>query len=158
MLLRRIARPLFASWFIAEGLDVLRHPGPHAKDARAALDRLSRLTSQDLRISEAQLTTAVQAHGVAVAGAGLLLVLGKAPRTAALALAVLTAPLIVANLPDKAADAGDKPAAKARRDRLVRALSSTGGAILAAADREGRPGLAWRVQHSRDEHAAGSLD
>src|SRR5690606_36093598 len=42
----------------------------------------------------------------------------------------------------------------ARRDRLVQALTATGGAILAGVDREGRPGIAWRVEHARAARAA----
>ena len=40
MLLRRIARPFFASWFVSEGLDVVRHPSAHADEARGALTTL----------------------------------------------------------------------------------------------------------------------
>ncbi|ROS27792.1 DoxX family membrane protein [Cellulomonas sp. PhB150] len=146
MLLRRIARPLFATWFITEGLDVVRHPAAHAADARGALKLLEKRFSVDVpELSDRQLTTAVQAHGVALAGAGALLAVGRAPRTAALALAVLTAPLIVVNLPDKEADR-DATLKKARRERLVRALAFTGGAILAGIDLEGRPGVTRRVQ------------
>jgi hypothetical protein len=32
VLLRRLARPLFASWFVTEGLDVVRHPAAHAQN------------------------------------------------------------------------------------------------------------------------------
>jgi len=146
VLLRRIARPLFATWFITEGLDVVRHPAAHAADARGALKLLEKRFSLDVPdLSDRQLTTAVQAHGVALAGAGALLAVGRAPRTAALALAVLTAPLIVVNLPDKDADR-DPTLKKARRERLVRALAFTGGAILAGIDLEGRPGVTRRVQ------------
>ena len=159
MLLRRIARPLFASWFVTEGLDVVRHPAAHAADVRGALALLQRRLPTDVPVlSERQLTTAVQAHGVALAGAGALLALGKAPRTAALALAVLTAPLIVVNLPDKKADGRDPVLQQARRERLVRALAFTGGAILAGVDLEGRPGVTWRVQHARARRHASNDD
>ncbi len=164
MLLRRIARPLFATWFVVEGLDVVRHPAAHAADARTALDAADTRLPAAVRGSgatrgvlgfdptERQLRTAVQVHGAALAGAGLLLALGKAPRTAALALAALTAPLVVVNLPDKVHDR-DPAARAARRTRLVRAVSALGGALLAAADYEGRPGLTWRVQAARARHA-----
>jgi uncharacterized membrane protein YphA (DoxX/SURF4 family) len=145
VLLRRIARPLFATWFVAEGLDVVRHPSAHALDARGALDRVQRRFAVDVpELSDRQLTTVVQAHGVALAAAGTLLALGRAPRTAALTLAVLTAPLVVVNLPDREADR-DPTLRKARRERLVRALAFTGGAILAGVDLEGRPGVSYRV-------------
>jgi len=43
MLLRRIARPLFASWFVSEGYDAARRPEVHAERARAGLERVVRL-------------------------------------------------------------------------------------------------------------------
>ena len=166
MLLRRLARPLFASWFVTEGLDVVRHPAAHAAEARGALTTLrARLPGPSVRqgpagealgyeLSDRQLTSIVQVHGVALAGAGVLLAVGKAPRTAALALAVLTAPLIVLNLPFKRVKGEDPVLRRARRDRFVRALAFTGGALIAGVDLEGRPGISWRVQKARSEHAA----
>ncbi|MGY4645670.1 DoxX family protein [Cellulomonas sp. URHB0016] len=169
MLLRRVARPLFASWFVSEGLGVVRHPASHAADAAAALagwrarlpDAAVDVVPGGLlrrELTQRQLTTAVQLHGAALAGAGVLLALGRAPRTAALALAVLMAPLAVVNLPDKRADAGDRVLRRQRRDRLVRALAFGAGAVLVAADREGRPGISWRVHHALEERAAASAD
>ncbi len=163
MLLRRIARPLFASWFVAEGLDVVRHPSAHADEARGALDSLlGRLpaavrqgpTGQVIgyELTDRQLTSVVQAHGAALAGAGILLALNKAPRTAALALAALTAPLILVNLPRRRGTEG-KAEKQARRERFVRALAFTAGAVLAAADYEGRPGIGWRVHRARLERS-----
>ena len=163
MLLRRVARPLFASWFVSEGLDVVRHPSAHAAEARGALTTLlDRLPAQVRRgpagevigyeLSDRQLTTVVQVHGAALAGAGFLLSVNKAPRIAALALAVLTAPLVLVNLPRKRGTES-KLERKARRERLVRALAFTAGAVLAAADYEGRPGISWRVHRARQERS-----
>uniref|UniRef100_UPI001E5AE1A8 DoxX family membrane protein n=1 Tax=Cellulomonas sp. HZM TaxID=1454010 RepID=UPI001E5AE1A8 len=154
VLLRRIARPMFASWFVGQGLDAVRHPAAHAADARGAIDLVRRRTSLDVSVSDRTLTTAVQAHGVAVAAAGVLLAVGKAPRTAALALAALTAPLVVVNLPDKAADEGSVELRRARRERLVRSVAFVGGALIAGVDLEGRPGMGWRISHARAQHAA----
>jgi hypothetical protein len=131
---------------------------------RAVLDRLNRrLPAQAAGtpvgsalatpLSDAQLTAIVRAHGGALAVAGTLLGLGRAPRTVSFVLAILTAPLVVAALPDKQADAGDKLLRKARRARLIRSLAFTGGAVLAGADSQGRPSIGWRVQHARAEHA-----
>ena len=163
MLLRRVARPLFASWFVSEGLDVVRHPSSHAAEARGALatllDRLPAQVRQGpagdvvgYELSDRQLTTVVQVHGAALAGAGILLSLNKVPRIAALALAVLTAPLVLVNLPRKRGTEG-KPERQARRERFVRALAFTAGAVLAAADYEGRPGIGWRVRRARQERS-----
>ncbi|WP_426594869.1 DoxX family protein [Cellulomonas sp. McL0617] len=163
MLLRRVARPLFASWFVAEGLDVVRHPSSHAAQAQGALTTLlGRLPAQvrqgpageviGYELSDRQLATVVQVHGAALAGAGILLSLNKLPRTAAFALAVLTAPLVLVNLPRRKGTES-KLERQARRERFVRALAFTAGAVLAAADHEGRPGLAWRVQKARLERS-----
>jgi uncharacterized membrane protein YphA (DoxX/SURF4 family) len=165
MLLRRIARPLFASWFVSEGYDAARRPEVHAERARAGVVSIARLVPRGAlggaldryrQPTTAQLVTLVRAHGAATAAAGVLLAAGKAPRTAALALAALTAPLILANLPLRGRPAPDKEARRDRKDRLVRAVAFTGGALLAGADYEGRPGVAWRVAKAREEHASGA--
>jgi uncharacterized membrane protein YphA (DoxX/SURF4 family) len=163
MLLRRIARPLFASWFVSEGYDAARRTEVHAERARAGVESVVRLVPRGMfggaldryrQPTRAQLVTLVRAHGAATAAAGVLLAAGKAPRTAALALAALTAPVILANLPLRERPALDKEARRERRDRLVRAVAFAGGALLAGADYEGRPGVAWRVAKAREEHAS----
>jgi uncharacterized membrane protein YphA (DoxX/SURF4 family) len=175
MLLRRIARPLFASWFLTEGIDAVRHPAPHVEVARDALGRATALVPDGSlgpleryrRPSERDLTLLVRAHGAATAVAALLLATGRAPRTAALALAGLTLPLAAADAPEghrphlphprrtqTAQDAADKAEKHERRRRFVRSLALTGGALIAAADTAGRPGIAWRVEHARATRAA----
>ena len=83
-----------------------------------------------------------------------MLAVGRAPRTAALALAGLTAPLVLVNLPRRE-DRVALPAEKAeRRQRLIRALAFTAGAVLVGADYEGRPGLRWRIADAHDRRVA----
>jgi len=168
VLLRRIARPLFASWFVSQGLDALRHPGSHAQVMRDGLDALrSRVPSTarasapapvgkalDGEVSDRQLATVAQAHGAAMLVAGTMLAVGRAPRTAALALAGLTVPLVLVNLPVSRRGTLTAAQKKARTERLVQALSFTGGAVLAGVDLEGRPGVSWRVQHAMVDRAA----
>ncbi len=167
MLLRRIARPLFASWFLAEGLDAVRHPAAHAEVAREAVSAaagqvpagaLGGVLDRYRDPSTRQTYTLVQVHGTATAAAAVLLAVGKAPRVAALALAALTLPIAAANLP-KPSRGLTPEVRKERRARFVRTLAFSGGALLAAADREGRPGLTWRLEKARDErlHAAHEL-
>jgi len=172
VLLRRIARPLFASWFVVEGLDALRHPAVHVEMARDGWRSLHSRTPAALHTAlpvpvrtalerepdARQLGMVVRAHGVALTGAALLLATGRSPRLAAFTLAALTAPLVVASLPDRRADGGDPVLRRQRRDRLVRSLTFTGGALLAAADLEGRPSLGWRVRHARAERATRHQD
>ena len=185
MLLRRVARPMFASWFRGEGLDAVRHPAGHAASARdgiavlrTRLGRYARRTGVERilderhdvdvdagldrvlgrELSQRQLTMAVRLHGGAMLLAGGMLALGRAPRASALALAALAAPVAVVNAPPgrTATPAGrDEAAGRAGRSRRFwAAVSATGGALLAAADYEGRPGLGWRWQNAWETRAA----
>lgn len=189
MLVRRIARPLFAAWFLSEGLDALRRPDPHLARADAAWHTLGRgrlpQPPDDDRMRQA-----VRLHGAAMTVAALMLALGRAPRTAALTLAALTVPLAVVNQPfgaaarivatasDAAAAHEGRPRSRfgrpvgatggvstpsvraggadraAIRERFVRNLTMIGGALIVGLDHEGRPGLAWRVDHARVDRAA----
>ncbi|QCB94181.1 DoxX family membrane protein [Cellulomonas shaoxiangyii] len=166
MLLRRAARPMFATWFVSQGLDALRHPQGHARIVRDALDGVrSRVPDQaraalpgpvgaavEGRLTDPQLATAARVHGAALLVAGAALAVGRAPRTAALALAGLTLPIVLVNLP-----LGRKRSEEEERERtarLVRAVGFTGGALIAGVDLEGRPGVGWRVQHARADRAA----
>jgi len=158
MLARPVARAMLASWFVSRGIDAVRHPAKHAAESLPALrpvaERAGAATHTDLvgYLDGPTMRRVVQVHGAVTALAGLALVFGKAPRTAALALAGLSAPLLLANLPVRV-PGESKADREARRDRLVQALTATGGAILAGVDREGRPGVAWRVEHARAARA-----
>lgn len=165
MLLRRIARPLFASWFLSEGVDALRRPAAHVPAARGAVERLAGAVPRGAlggaldayrHPSDAQLTTVVRAHGGATALAALLLATGRAPRAAALTLAALTLPLAAADAPASRKHSGQlsDQEKQERRTRFLRGLSLTGGALIVAADTAGRPSMRWRVEHARATRAA----
>lgn len=165
MLLRRIARPLFASWFLSQGVDAVRHPKEHVAVARGAVDRLAATVPVGAfggavepyrHPSDRQLTAVVRVHGAATALAAGMLATGRAPRAAALTLAALTLPLAAADAPLSRRERGrlsdvDK---RERKARFVRALSFSGGALIAAADTAGRPGVRWRFEHARATRAA----
>lgn len=157
VLLRPIARPLFASWFVVEGVDAVRHPARHAAAAREGVDALRERAGEklagldiDSSLTDRQLAMVVRAHGAATTVAAGFLALGKAPRTAGAALAALTVPLVVADLPTgRVRDEADA----ARRRRFWTSLSALGGALLAAGDLAGRPSMAYRVQAAREARA-----
>jgi len=151
MLLRRIARPLFASWFLAEGVDALRRPAEHVVTARTALRRLDQRVPADLDLDERTLTTVVRVHGAATVAAAGLLAIGKLPRLAGATLAALTFPLALAELAQDKAHRAPKPE---RRQRLLRPLALTGGALIVAADTHGQPSVRWRVEHAKAVRAA----
>ncbi|HUX69117.1 MAG TPA: DoxX family protein [Cellulomonadaceae bacterium] len=156
MLLRKIARPMLSSWFVLEGVDVVRDPMPHAELASAALapvlDRIP-TTSTLARFrspSPREWVALTRIHGAATAGAALMLASGRCPRGSALALAALTAPAAAANLPFPFLAEADTASAPERRRRLVTLVSLVGAAVLAGIDTEGRPGIGWRLAHARD--------
>lgn len=153
MLSRRIARPLLAGWFVAEGVDALRRPGPHVERMREAWRRLAARTQLGDPPPTDTLRVLVKAHGGAMAGAGLLLALGKAPRTSACALALLTVPVALMDAPVRGqghATPATLAAGSERTSRtLLRDLSLIGGALIAGLDKEGAPSLGWRMAHAR---------
>lgn len=152
MLTRRIARPLLAGWFVAEGVDAVRHPGPHVERMRDGWRRLAARTELPEPPPTDTLRLLARAHGGAMAGAGILLALGKAPRASACTLALLTVPVAFIDAPVKQGPATPATLA-AGGDRgartLLRDLSLIGGALIAGLDKEGAPSLRWRVRHAR---------
>ncbi len=152
-MLRRIARPMLAAWFVTEGSAAVRGSAVHLEPARAGADVLVDRFGI-ARPSDEQLRTIVKVHGAATIGAGAALAIGKAPRLAALVLAALTLPSAVANVLASRRGGVSAAAKTERRQRAVQAVSFTGAALIAAADREGRPGLAWKVSRARKLAAA----
>ncbi|MEU2202677.1 DoxX family membrane protein [Isoptericola sp. NPDC019482] len=148
MLLRRIARPLLAAPFVYDGIQAVLHPAEHVDAAREGSTLVTDAVGAE-PLSERQLGLLVRAHGAVTAVAGVLLAVGRTPRTAALALAALTAPLAVAHQPftSKGAERSLRTAA------FVKDLGKVGAAVIAGVDLEGRPGVTYRVQQART-HAA----
>jgi putative oxidoreductase len=143
-IVRRIARPLLAAPLIATGVDAVRHPGPHAEAARPLVDR----AAGPLRLpNDPELI--VRVSGAVTAAGGVLLAVGRLPRLSALAI-VLAAPTTQASTPfwqEK-----DPEQRRAQRTLFLKNLGLVGGALLAAVDTEGRPGLAYRGRAA--SHAA----
>ena len=172
MLVRRIARPMLASIFIAGGIDALRKPEPKAGAAQPGLDQA--VNALPASISDrlpSNPETLVQINAAVQIGAGTLFAIGKAPRLSALALIGSLVPTTVAghdfwNVED--------PAARAQqRTQLIKNVSLMGGLLIAAVDTEGKPSLGWRSRraaraaqksvaaalpgHSSDGHTAETL-
>ena len=143
-IVRRIARPLLAAPLIATGVDAVRHPGPHAEAARPLVDR----AAGPLHLpNDPELV--VRVSGAVTAAGGVLLAAGRLPRLAALAV-VLAAPTTQASTPfwqEK-----DPEQRRVQRTLFLKNLGLVGGALLAAVDTEGRPGLAYRGRAA--SHAA----
>jgi uncharacterized membrane protein YphA (DoxX/SURF4 family) len=140
-IVRRLARPLLAASFVSTGVDAVLHPMPRAEAARPLVAK----AAPALRLpNDPELL--VRVNGAAMAGAAVLFSLGKLPRLSSL---VLVATLVPTTVAERAFWREKDPAERrAQRNLLLRDAGLVGGALLAAVDTEGRPGLAWRGQHA----------
>lgn len=145
MLIRRLARPLLATAFVAGGVDTLMHPEGRAKAAAALPDGVAAKLPADPG-------TLVRVNAATQVVGGVLLALGKAPRLAALALVVTVVPSTVTEQ-DFWAEA-DPERRAAKRVGFLKDLSLLGGLMIATADTEGKPSLGWRGRRAARGAAA----
>lgn len=150
-LLRFAARTMLASFFVVNGVKALRDPEPLV----AATEPIARTA---LPLAEKSLPPQVAAYlpedakglvrlsGVAQIVGGISLATGIGRRLGAAALAVSMLPQLLASNPFKA-EPEDRSAA---REQFLRNLALTGGVLLASADTEGRPDLAWLTKARAD--------
>ncbi|MBT8161071.1 MULTISPECIES: DoxX family protein [Arthrobacter] len=139
-LVRFLARPMLASSFVIAGLDKLKN----ADDTAKQLSPLLRRAAETLPFATDEKMLARVIGGTQV-GAGALLALGKCSRISATLLAGISA--LNTFVEYRSADISTKEGRIARRSRLLKNLSLTGGVLLAAVDTAGRPSLAWRAEH-----------
>ncbi|HEX9353597.1 MAG TPA: DoxX family protein [Streptosporangiaceae bacterium] len=140
--LRALARPMMASIFIVQGYDTLRQPervAPRAEKVvgplKERVDALPDDTEQLVRIN----------GGIQLV-AGSLLAIGRWPRLSALALAATLIPTTLAGHPYW--EAKDDEERAQQRIHFLKNLAMLGGLLIAAADTEGNPSLAWRSRHA----------
>jgi uncharacterized membrane protein YphA (DoxX/SURF4 family) len=133
---RRIARPLLASIFIAEGWGAIRDPGGDTEEVEA---QPSTLTEGGVNAS-----TVVRLNGVVQVGGGVLLALGKFPRLAALALMGTIVPTTYTG--HRFWEEPDAEKRAQQRMQLLKNLGLLGGLIFAAVDTDGAPSVAWRTR------------
>lgn len=144
-IVRRLARPMLATAFIQIGLDSLRHPVPTVEAARPVLAPLTAKISEATGLPDDP-ERIVRASGALMAGSATLLALGKLPRLSALL-------VTVSLLPTACATAlfwreQDPVLKREQRRKALANLGLIGGALLAAVDTQGKPGVAWRGQHA----------
>lgn len=141
ILLRRIARPLLASMFVAGGLDTLRNPSSKVETAEPVTARVSGILPDALPKDTAQL---VRINGAVQFGGGLLLAVGKFPRLSALALAGTVVPTTAAG--HRFWEQEDPGMKVNQRIHFLKNLSMLGGLLLAVADTAGKPSLGRRAK------------
>jgi uncharacterized membrane protein YphA (DoxX/SURF4 family) len=142
MLIRRVARPMLATTFIARGVDSLRSPKTAADAARPTLDELGKLPDPVGANIPTNAETVVRVTAAVQIGAGLLLATGRLPRFASGALALSMVP---GSLGEHAFWSETDPERKsAERRAFLADVGLLGGLIIASVDTEGRPSLGWR--------------
>ena len=144
-LVRRIARPMLASMFVAGGVDQLKRPAAKSEVAGPVVEKVAPL----LRLPE-DTELLVRANGVVMVGAGTMLALGRFPRLSATLLAATLVPTTVAA--HRYWEEEDPEVRAQQRIQFLKNLGLLGGVLLAAVDTEGRPGLAYRA-HLASESA-----
>jgi putative oxidoreductase len=142
MLVRRLARPLLASFFIARGVRLLRNP----EEGTAAAARVATPLAERVSFLPKDPVSLVRLNAAAQAGFGVLLASGRLPRVSALALTGTALPTAVARHPFWEKE--DQAARSQEQTALLSELSIVGGLLLAAVDTGGDPSLAWRARHA----------
>jgi uncharacterized membrane protein YphA (DoxX/SURF4 family) len=148
-LLRAAARTMLASYFVASGVKALRDPDALVPDAEPLTDRVVPLVKEYAPEQVASFIpedarTLVRIHGATQLVGGLALASGKGRRLGALLLAYSLIPSTIARHPFwSRTDAAER---EHDRHQALKNASLLGGVLLAAADTEGKPSLAWRAQ------------
>lgn len=143
---RLIARPLLAAGFAYGAQNALRNAAVLAPKAKKVTDSVVPLAKKaGIPLPEDTVTLVRINAGVQLFGAAALAT-GKAPRLGALLLASTTVPTTVAG--HAFWNETDPAAKKAHQLGFFTNLSLLGGAIIAAGDTDGKPGVAWRTKRA----------
>ena len=147
MLVRRIARPLLSTIFIAGGIDALRNPAQRAAKASPLIDKsVETLPGAVTQKVPADPETLVKINAAVQIGGGALLATGKAPRLASLVLAGSLVPTTLAG--HDFWNETDPSLRAMQRTNFIKNVSLLGGLMIASVDTEGKPGVAWRAKHA----------
>ena len=160
-LMRFVARSLFASYFIAEGARAVTKPEESAPDAErfaaTITPLLQRVVPADVSsyVPE-KAETWVRLTGAAQVVGGVMFATGIGRRPGALLLATTSAVNLTTALPAKEAQ---KAAKEAARPEMLRWAALLGASVLATADTQGKPSIAWRAEQAAKvtEKKAGEL-
>ena len=146
MLVRRIARPMLASTFVAGGVDAMLHP----QTTQAVTESAARgMTRRIPKAPDLDGDTAVRVDGAVMAAAGAMLAMGRMPRVAAVLLLAAVTPTLVERARDLKNDEKSDPQERAaKRMAFLGGLGVVGGLLIAAADTEGKPSLTRRAGYA----------
>ena len=147
-IVRRIARPLLATGYVANGVESFRNSSSAAQHLSPVLSAAGKAVPQ---LQPALQNQAVVAQGLAAAqvGSAVLLGLGRLPRLSACVLVATTSLHAYADYSAAEADSPEQKAA--RRNTAFKNSSLVGAVLLASVDTEGSPSLVWRAEHIADD-------
>ncbi|VZH85147.1 DoxX family membrane protein [Corynebacterium rouxii] len=143
-MIRKFARPMLASVYVADGVDVVLNSQAHVEGTQAVINRLHTVVPRKYMKKlpeDPQVIT--QAVGATKVLAGSSLALGKAPRTSATVLAAISVPTIIAR--HAFWETQDREEKIARRQGFLTSIALLGGLAITSADTAGKPGLKWRA-------------
>ncbi len=148
-LLRAVPRTMLASYFVVSGIKAIRDPESLVPAAEPLADRVVPLVKEYTPEQVASYVpentvTLVRVFGVAQVLGGAALASGKGRRLGALLLAGTLVPGTIARHPFWTVQDPEERAQD--RHHFLKNVSLLGGVLIASADTEGRPGLAWRAQ------------
>jgi putative oxidoreductase len=146
--LRLVARPMMASMFVVGGVNALKDTDAMAIKAKKVTDRVVPLVQRALPTTPlpSDPATLVRVNALIQIGAAAALATGRSPRLASAALAASLVPTTIAGHPFwEISEPHDR---KTQKVQFFKNVSMFGGLLIAAADTEGKPGMAWRTRHA----------
>jgi uncharacterized membrane protein YphA (DoxX/SURF4 family) len=151
VLVRRIAYPLLAAVFVANGVDTILNLKQKVEQAKPLLAKGQEALPIDRAVDAG---TIVQVDAAAKIGAGLMLAFGRAPRLSATVLAATLLPSTVIEHPFWASSYPDER--KAHQAHTLKNAGLLGGLLLAITDTHGKPSLAYRAKKGKKAAAKGA--
>jgi putative oxidoreductase len=143
---RLVARPLLAAGVVYGAVNALRETDVVARKAQRVTDRVVPAAQRaGIPLPDDPATLVRLNAGVQLLG-GLAIATGKAPRLGATAVAASLVPTTVAAYPFWSARTPEQK--HSHQTNFFRNLSIIGGAIIAAGDTDGKPGLSWRARRA----------
>ena len=149
-LLRFLARSLFASAFVADGVRKVTSPAELAPEAEAFTSRVTPIVQRVVPSSYSSHVPDRAESWVRICGAvevagGVMFATGIGRRIGACLLAKASILNIAVALPEKNADTDEK---QARRPEGLKNVALLGASLLATQDLQGRPSVSWRRKHA----------
>mgnify|MGYP000848555564 FL=1 len=149
-LLRFLARSLFASAFVADGVRKVTSPAELAPEAEAFTARVTPLVQRVVPSGYSSHVPDRAESWVRICGAaevlgGVMFATGIGRRLGACLLAQASILNIAVALPEKGADAEEK---QERRPEVLKNVALLGASVLATQDLQGRPSASWRRRNT----------